>query len=41
VGETRTRRVRTDDDIELDLVESGTPGDPVVVLCHGFPECAY
>jgi pimeloyl-ACP methyl ester carboxylesterase len=27
--------------IELDVVEAGDPSGPAVVLCHGFPECAY
>lgn len=39
--ETRTRRVATAPGIELVVHEAGTPGDPVVVLCHGFPETAH
>lgn len=31
------RRVATNG-IELDVLEAGRPGDPVVVLVHGFPE---
>jgi pimeloyl-ACP methyl ester carboxylesterase len=27
--------------VELDVVEAGSPGDPLVVLLHGFPELAY
>jgi pimeloyl-ACP methyl ester carboxylesterase len=34
-------RVRVADDIELDVHECGSPGDPVVVLLHGFPESAH
>jgi pimeloyl-ACP methyl ester carboxylesterase len=39
----RTRRVVTDTaaGIELDLHEAGRPGDPVVVLAHGFPESSH
>lgn len=37
----RTRRLRTAPGIELDLREAGTPGDPVVLLLHGFPESAH
>ena len=39
-AEIRTRRVATNG-IELDVHEAGRPGDPVVLLLHGFPECAY
>lgn len=35
------RRIATAPGIELDVHMEGTPGDPVVVLCHGFPECAH
>lgn len=28
-------------DVELDVRESGAPGDPVVVLLHGFPESSH
>jgi pimeloyl-ACP methyl ester carboxylesterase len=35
-----TRRIATNG-IELDVIDAGTPGDPVVVLVHGFPECAH
>ena len=41
MNEIRQRRVEVADGIELDVTESGRPGDPLVVLCHGFPECAY
>lgn len=36
-----TRRVRTAPDVELVVHEAGRRGDPVVLLAHGFPECAY
>ncbi|CAN5768892.1 epoxide hydrolase EphA [soil metagenome] len=39
-AEIRTRRVAANG-IELDVHEAGRPGDPVVLLLHGFPECAY
>ena len=35
------RRVRVAPDVELDVHAQGTPGDPVVVLLHGFPESAH
>ena len=35
------RRVRVADDIELDVHECGSPGDPAIVLLHGFPESAH
>jgi pimeloyl-ACP methyl ester carboxylesterase len=35
-----TRRVTTNG-IELDVIDAGTPGDPVVVLAHGFPESSH
>ena len=38
--EVRERTVRTNG-VELVVNEAGRPGDPVVVLSHGFPECAY
>ena len=43
MGETRTRRVRTSDEegVELDVAEAGVRGDPLVVLCHGFPESSH
>jgi pimeloyl-ACP methyl ester carboxylesterase len=28
-------------DVTLQLTEAGRPGDPLVLLCHGFPECAH
>ena len=28
-------------DVTLGLLEAGTPGQPVVILAHGFPECAW
>ena len=36
-----TRRVTVATDVELDVHEAGLPGDPVVVLLHGFPESAH
>jgi pimeloyl-ACP methyl ester carboxylesterase len=38
--EIRHRTVPTNG-VELALFEAGEPGAPVVVLSHGFPECAY
>jgi pimeloyl-ACP methyl ester carboxylesterase len=40
VTDIRERRVRTNG-IELVVSEAGRRGDPVVVLSHGFPECAH
>jgi epoxide hydrolase A/B len=40
VTDIRERRVETNG-IELVVTEAGRRGDPVVVLSHGFPECAY
>ena len=37
---TTTRRIATNG-VELDVVDAGTPGDPVVVLVHGFPESSH
>ncbi|MDX2379040.1 MAG: alpha/beta hydrolase [Acidimicrobiia bacterium] len=34
------RRIATNG-VELDVLEAGTPGDPVVVLAHGFPESSH
>ncbi|NND74834.1 MAG: alpha/beta hydrolase [Ilumatobacter sp.] len=39
-----TRRVRTSEDfggIELDVVDAGRHGDPVIVLAHGWPESSH
>ena len=36
-----TRRVTTAPGIELDVIDAGTPGDPVIVLCHGWPESSH
>lgn len=36
-----TRRVLVATDVELDVHEAGTPGDPVVILLHGFPESSH
>jgi pimeloyl-ACP methyl ester carboxylesterase len=36
----RHRTVRTNG-IDMHITEAGTEGDPVVVLCHGFPELGY
>ena len=38
--EIRRRRVATNG-VELDVLEAGAPGDPVVVLAHGFPESSH
>jgi pimeloyl-ACP methyl ester carboxylesterase len=38
---TVTRRVTTAPDIELDVLDAGTPGDPVIVLAHGWPESSH
>jgi pimeloyl-ACP methyl ester carboxylesterase len=27
--------------IDLQVLEAGSPGDPLVILAHGFPECAW
>jgi pimeloyl-ACP methyl ester carboxylesterase len=40
MGEVVHRAVRTND-IEMRLAEQGQPGQPLVVLCHGFPELWY
>ncbi|MFO1069241.1 MAG: alpha/beta hydrolase [Geminicoccaceae bacterium] len=37
----RSRFVDTATGLRLHLLEAGTPGRPVVVLLHGFPELAY
>ena len=34
------RRLATNG-VELDVIDAGTPGDPVVVLVHGFPESSH
>lgn len=36
-----TRRVTTAPGIELELHDAGEAGNPVVVLCHGFPESSH
>lgn len=35
-----SRRVELGE-VALDVLEAGTPGQPVVILAHGFPECAW
>jgi len=35
------RRIMTAPGIELDVIDAGTPGDPVIVLCHGWPESSH
>ena len=40
MSDVRQRTVRTNG-IDLQVMEAGRPGDPVVVLAHGFPECAH
>jgi pimeloyl-ACP methyl ester carboxylesterase len=42
--QSRTRRIRTSEEfggIELDVLDVGDPGAPVIVLCHGWPESSY
>ena len=34
------RRISTNG-VELDVTDAGSPGDPVVVLVHGFPESSH
>jgi pimeloyl-ACP methyl ester carboxylesterase len=41
VNEIRQHRVAVADGVELEVTEAGQAGNPLVVLCHGFPECAY
>ena len=41
MSELRQRRVAVGDGVELDVTECGRVGDPLVILCHGFPECAH
>ena len=39
-----TRRIRTSEEfggIELDVIDAGNPGAPVIVLCHGWPESSH
>ncbi len=38
---TVTRRVSTAPDIELDVLDAGKPGDPLIVLAHGWPESSH
>jgi pimeloyl-ACP methyl ester carboxylesterase len=38
------RRVHTSDDfggIDIEVIDAGNPADPVVVLCHGWPESSH
>ena len=37
----RDRIVRTATDLDMHVLEAGTPGRPAVLLLHGFPEIAY
>lgn len=41
VDGVRSRFVDTATGLRMHLLEAGTPGHPVVVLLHGFPELAY
>ena len=41
MAEQITRRITTAPGIELDVIDAGTPGDPVIVLCHGWPESSH
>ena len=36
-----TRRRIATNGVELDVIDAGRPGDPVVVLVHGFPESSH
>ncbi|MFT4865768.1 MAG: pimeloyl-ACP methyl ester carboxylesterase [Ilumatobacter sp.] len=41
---SRVRRIHTSNDfggIDLDVIDAGTPGSPVIVLCHGWPESKH
>jgi outer membrane protein OmpA-like peptidoglycan-associated protein len=35
------RRRITTNGVELDVTDAGSPGDPLVVLVHGFPESSH
>lgn len=37
----RSRRVQTDTGLAMHLLEAGDPGQPLVLLLHGFPEVCY
>lgn len=37
----RSRRVATDTGLSMHLLEAGEPGQPLVLLLHGFPEVSY
>jgi pimeloyl-ACP methyl ester carboxylesterase len=39
--QTPTDRFVDTNGVRLRVTEAGTPGDPVVILAHGFPELAY
>lgn len=41
MGAMTVRRVQVAQGVELDVHEHGSPGDPVVVLLHGFPESSH
>jgi pimeloyl-ACP methyl ester carboxylesterase len=41
MSEQITRRITTAPGIELDVIDAGAPGDPVIVLCHGWPESSH
>jgi len=41
MAEQITRRITTAPGIELDVIDAGAPGDPVIVLCHGWPESSH
>lgn len=38
---TSTERLVQTNGVRLRVTEAGTPGDPVIILAHGFPELAY
>ncbi len=37
----RSRRVQTETGLSMHLLEAGEPGQPLVMLLHGFPEICY
>ncbi|MFT4618354.1 MAG: pimeloyl-ACP methyl ester carboxylesterase, partial [Halioglobus sp.] len=44
IDSSRVRRVHTSDEfggVDLDVIDTGTPGNPVIVLCHGWPESKH
>jgi len=39
--DAHSRRITTAPGIELEVIDAGTPGDPVIVLAHGWPESSH